>query len=84
MLQVAVLITDGRSHDSIDTSAASTALSQAYPGILILAVGVGSQVDQDELENIASDPPCKHVFNVESYDQIGAIREEIQRLSCRG
>lgn len=82
-VKVAILVTDGRSHDSIDTNAAASNLASAVPGILVLSVGVGDQVDTDELHNIATDPPCKHTFQVQSYGQIDAIREEIQRLSCR-
>ncbi|XP_070175722.1 uncharacterized protein [Littorina saxatilis] len=83
-VKVLVFITDGKSHDAIDTASAATQLQRSVDGgLLLLSVGVGDQVDPNELHSIASDPACKHTFQVASYDQIDAIREEIQRMTCR-
>ncbi|XP_076455174.1 uncharacterized protein LOC143289864 [Babylonia areolata] len=82
-LKVLVLITDGESHDPIDTAHAAARLTAAVPGILVLAVGVGNEVNEDELQTIATAPSCKHTFRVDTYDQIDALREEILRITCR-
>ncbi|KAK7480283.1 hypothetical protein BaRGS_00028451, partial [Batillaria attramentaria] len=79
---VLVLVTDGQSHDTIDTNNAARLVHQEGD-ILVLAVGVGDLVDLDELHNIASSPACKHTFRVAAYDQIDALRQEIQQITCR-
>ncbi|KAK7480284.1 hypothetical protein BaRGS_00028452, partial [Batillaria attramentaria] len=81
-VKVLVLVTDGQSHDTIDTNNAARLVHQEGD-ILVLAVGVGDLVELDELHNIASSPACKHTFQVAAYDQIDALREEIQQITCR-
>nr|KAG5694561.1 hypothetical protein BaRGS_032506 [Batillaria attramentaria] len=81
-VKVLVLVTDGQSHDTIDTNNAARLVHQEGD-ILVLAVGVGDLVDLDELHNIASSPACKHTFRVAAYDQIDALRQEIQQITCR-
>lgn len=81
-VKVLVLVTDGASHDRIDTNHAAEQLHNAGD-ILVLAVGVGAETNLDELHTIASNPACKHTFQVAAYDQINAIKDEIQQITCR-
>lgn len=83
MFQVAVLITDGKSQDAQDTETAARQL-KSNSDVLLLVVGVGDLIDENELHKTASQPSCTHVFKVASYDQIEEIGETIQHLTCRG
>ena len=52
---IAVIITDGRSQpDPTRTVPEATNLKQS--GVKVIAVGIGSQVDRNELDNIATNP----------------------------
>ena len=76
--RVAVVITDGRSGG--DTAAAAQSAHDA--GITILAVGIGSNVDNDELTAIASDP--SYVSTITGFDtsQFDALQTTITREAC--
>uniref|UniRef100_A0A194ANW2 VWFA domain-containing protein n=1 Tax=Pinctada fucata TaxID=50426 RepID=A0A194ANW2_PINFU len=76
-----IVVTDGESDDTISTRHAAE-LARAN-GIVMFSVGVGSRVNQNELSTIATSPDCTHVFTVTNYEEIKAIKEEIQKSSCQ-
>ena len=78
--RVAVVITDGQSNDGTATAAAAQSAHDA--GITILAVGIGSNVDNDELTAIASDP--SYVSTITGFDtsQFDALQTTITREAC--
>ena len=57
---VLVLITDGKANGQVDPISASAAIKER--GITIVAVGIGDEIDLNELNAIASDPT--DVFNI--------------------
>ncbi|KAK6194719.1 hypothetical protein SNE40_000299 [Patella caerulea] len=80
-IKAVVLITDGKSDDSIDTHHATDRL-KTY-GAVIFAIGVGKLIDMPELEYIATPPTCIHSFTVENFQAINSLVEEIQHSVCR-
>ncbi|XP_001633033.3 matrilin-2 [Nematostella vectensis] len=77
---VLVVLTDGKSHDSVTLPAA--AVRNYGPGVEVFAVGVGAGDSfVAQLNVIASDPDEDHVFHVEHFSQIesttGAVEDEI-------
>ena len=79
---VALVITDGESHDINATAAASKRARDQ--GIRILTIGVGPNVDEEELKLIASDPDDHHVFKVTSYRTLQQIADAMVERTCEG
>uniref|UniRef100_A0A3Q2Y9S9 VWFA domain-containing protein n=1 Tax=Hippocampus comes TaxID=109280 RepID=A0A3Q2Y9S9_HIPCM len=76
--QIAVVITDGDSAD--DVVEASRRLRQH--GVIVYAIGVG-QANMVELEAImASHPPSKHIFTVDSFSKLQALEQKLQNIVC--
>ena len=78
--RVAVVITDGQSNSGTATAAAAQSAHDA--GITILAVGIGSNVDNNELTAIASDP--SYVSTITGFDtsQFDALQTTITNEAC--
>ena len=53
-------------------------------GIIMLAVGIGSSIDQTELEAIASEPKCLHLFLLSDFNEIGHLKYAIEKRTCEG
>ena len=78
--RVAVVITDGYSNSF--TATVTAAQSAHNDEITIFAVGVGSNVNSDELDAIASDP--SYVSNLDGFDasQFEALQTTITNAAC--
>lgn len=50
--------------------------------MVLVVVGVGQYVDQDELEGLAG--RADRVFWVEDYSELEAVRDEIVAIMCQG
>ncbi|CAL1545324.1 unnamed protein product [Lymnaea stagnalis] len=77
---VAVVITDGLSNDPSDTSAEAALLKAS--GVTVLVVGIGSGVNDLELNTIASSPSL--VFTVTDFNVLDAIRSRLVQSACQG
>nr|XP_014343031.1 PREDICTED: collagen alpha-6(VI) chain-like [Latimeria chalumnae] len=75
--QVAVVITDGSSQDSIQ----EPSLAMKNAGITLYAIGI-KDADLTELNEIASDPDDKHVYNVADFAALQGISESIIQVLC--
>ncbi|XP_071325050.1 collagen alpha-6(VI) chain-like [Trachinotus anak] len=75
--QVAVVITDGESTDSV----AEPAQSLRDRGILVFAIGVG-EANEQELQSIANEPPHHFVFTIDDYPALETIRERLLQTVC--
>ncbi|KAM4580679.1 collagen alpha-6(VI) chain-like isoform 1-T2 [Odontesthes bonariensis] len=75
--KVAVVITDGKSQDSVSEAA----LSLRRAGVTVFAVGI-KDANQTELEEMASHPPGRHVFNVNSFTQLRHLQMQLQKSLC--
>ncbi|CAH1791713.1 unnamed protein product [Owenia fusiformis] len=78
--QIAIVITDGQSYDQEYTVREAKKLQDA--GVHVFAIGVGKNVDKQELEAIGSDPDDKFVFTVNSYDALQTIRNLLAMKAC--
>lgn len=54
-----------------------------FLGITIYAVGIGKAIEE-ELREIASDPPIKHLFYAEDFTAMEGISEKLQKRICEG
>ncbi|KAH3771810.1 hypothetical protein DPMN_173139 [Dreissena polymorpha] len=80
--RIAVMITDGGSANSQAAIAAAQKLGQQNVGIL--AVGVGSQVNHAELNNIVDAPSSQNAFYVNAYDNLDSITNNLLTQMCKG
>lgn len=78
--KIAVVLTDGKSQDEV-LAAAEAARKK---GIILFAIGVGSETEEAELRAIANKPSSAYVFSVEDYKAIAKIREVIRQKLCEG
>ncbi|MCJ8730920.1 hypothetical protein PDJAM_G00189690 [Pangasius djambal] len=76
--KIAVVLTDGKSQDAV-MEAAEAARKK---GIILFAIGVGSETEDAELRTIANKPSSTYVFYVEDYKAISKIREVIRQKLC--
>ncbi|KPP67910.1 hypothetical protein Z043_113451, partial [Scleropages formosus] len=76
--KIAIVLTDGKSQDEV-LAAAEAARKK---GIILFAIGVGSETEEGELKMIANKPPSTYVFYVEDYKAISKIREVIRQKLC--
>ncbi|GFN99492.1 collagen alpha-1(xii) chain [Plakobranchus ocellatus] len=51
-------------------------------GVNLFTIGVGQGVDYAQLRGISSSPYDQHVFEVDSYSTIGAIKETLVQRTC--
>ncbi|XP_072459535.1 matrilin-2 isoform X1 [Notamacropus eugenii] len=75
--RVAIVFTDGRAQDDVSEWANRAQRN----GITIYAVGVGKAIEE-ELQEIASDPPDKHLFYAEDFSTMGEISEKLKKGIC--
>ena len=50
----------------------------------VVAVGIGSGVDIDELNSMASAPQNKNVIMVSDFSSLSNVEEQLRDASCRG
>ena len=82
VVKIAVVITDGKSHDVEATRDEARLLREA--GAHVFAIGVGSQFVKEELRLIASRPSDEFVFTVENYRALAQIRHMLALKTCQG
>ena len=78
---VLVLLTDEQATAGQDIVTPSTQLKT--DGVIIFAVGLGHNYDENELNLIASPPSSELVFKAE-FSQMGSIVNEIKKQMCHG
>ncbi|XP_062987047.1 matrilin-2 [Elgaria multicarinata webbii] len=77
--RVSIVFTDGRAQDEVSEWATKAKRS----GITMYAIGIGKAIEE-ELREIASDPPGKHLFYAEDFSAMGEITEKLQKRICDG
>ncbi|XP_028425756.1 collagen alpha-1(XXI) chain [Perca flavescens] len=76
--RIAVVVTDGKSQDDV-VDASMEARAQ---GIIVFAVGVGSEITTSELVSIANRPSSTYVLYAEDYTTIDRIRDSMEQKLC--
>ncbi|KAF6731520.1 Collagen alpha-1(XXI) chain [Oryzias melastigma] len=76
--RIAVVLTDGKSQDEVF----KVAEAARNKGVILFAIGVGSETEESELRNIANKPSSTYVFSVKDYKAISRIIQVIRQKLC--
>ncbi|KAL5004050.1 hypothetical protein ScPMuIL_017506 [Solemya velum] len=77
---VLIVLTDGLS--KIPETTKMEAMKAKAEGIYIFAIGIGDNIDIDELRSISSEPNNNYMFQVDSFDALESIRDTLAIRSC--
>ena len=50
----------------------------------VVALGIGSGIDQSELEEIATSPTSRNVVLVQDFSSLSSVEEQFRNESCTG
>ncbi|XP_062254853.1 collagen alpha-6(VI) chain isoform X1 [Platichthys flesus] len=75
--QIAVVITDGKSQDNVE----SHAQDLKRKGIVLYAIGI-KEADEEQLKEIASEPHSQHVYSVSDFTALQEISQSIVQTLC--
>ena len=78
--RVAFVLTDGESVNEQKTIEEAELCHE--DGINMFAVGVGSSLNMDELEAVASDPVCMHLILLDGFTEFESLSNTIQERTC--
>ena len=81
--RVLVLLTDGRSTSGTNSVIQpSNVLRQE--GVNIFVIGIGKNINKNELDIIASDPDVDHVVCPKTFAEVNTMVERMREASCYG
>ena len=80
--RVGIVLTDGQSNEPQKTIV--SALKAHDADITVIAVGIGTSVNLDELDIIASDPNCLHRILLSSFTEVDSLKYVIEKRTCDG
>ena len=73
-----IVLTDGHSNSGENVCTAAKNISD---GINVVSIGVGDNIDYDELECIEGDNnPSPHIFDVENFDGLNTLKTEVMNI----
>ncbi|XP_060073181.1 collagen alpha-6(VI) chain-like [Ylistrum balloti] len=81
--KILVLITDGFLNRGLYVDAQEEAYFAKYMNITVMAIGVGSGVQDMDLEGLASTPREKYVFRVDDYQALSTLKNELSIKTCQ-
>ena len=81
--RVLVLLTDGRASKGTASVVQPSELLRE-DGVNIFVIGIGQQLNKNELNIIASDPDGDHVVSSKSFAGVNSLIGNIQESSCYG
>ncbi|XP_033750926.1 cartilage matrix protein-like [Pecten maximus] len=81
--KILVLITDGFLNREHYVAAHQEAYFAKFDNVTIMAIGVGSGVQDKDLEGLASTPKEKYVFRVNDYQALNTLRNELSIKTCQ-
>ena len=81
--RVLVLLIDGKTTSGTDSIIQPSNLLR-NEGVNIFVIRIGPNINENELEIIASDPDSDHVILLKSFEEINTLVENIQEASCYG
>ena len=85
--EVAIVVTDGRTNRGVNTSYAAELL-RADRDVNVFAVGIGSGVNDVELNTVASagiqNDPTQNVYHINDFEKLTNLQQIISSKTCSG
>ena len=78
--RVAIVLTDGESTDPPQTI--EEAMKVHDSEITVFAIGVGKELNMEELTAIASEPTCMHLILLDDFEEVESLSYTIQDRTC--
>ena len=78
--KILIVLTDGQSSGSVNQP--SQELKNI--GVIIFSVGVGSGINEEELETMASPPADEHVYLLDNFNELSTLAEKMSTKTCNG
>ena len=78
--KIAIVITDGHSIDQASTAREAALLHNIAE---VFAIGIGPDVDRDELMKIASGHGTSHIVQVNNFDLLQTIQKQLTDTACQ-
>ncbi|XP_071180188.1 cartilage matrix protein-like isoform X1 [Mytilus edulis] len=78
--KIAIILTDGQSNNVVRTI--TEAAKAKTDGITVFVIGIGSQVDEQELEAIATKPLSHYMLKIGNFDALDSIKDELAIKAC--
>ena len=78
--KVLIILTDGQSNGGVEGAAKK--LKDA--GVIIISVGIGQNINLDELHTMASQPKDQRVILLESFQELAALAKKMSSSTCNG
>ena len=78
MADILIVVTDGHSGDRHATETSAQSLHNT--NINVFAIGIGGNIDNSELEIIAS--KTENVYNVDNFDLLKTIHANLTETTC--
>ena len=82
MPHIAIIVTDGQSNNKALTKTEAAKLKAA--GVKVLALGIGSGINDHELKDMASDPDSQYVYKAATFDALASLKGVISSKACEG
>ena len=79
---IAIVVTDGRSHNSTTTKIAAQELHDSKTFDQVYAVGIGRKIDEDELISIASDPSLAYFLKEFEELHFNELQQNLNQQFC--
>ena len=80
--RVGIVVTDGQS--AVPPMTVMAALRAHDADLTMFAVGIGDQIDLNELAVIASVPTCIHLFLLKDFEEVESLKYAIEKGTCEG
>ncbi|ESO10219.1 hypothetical protein HELRODRAFT_135215, partial [Helobdella robusta] len=79
---IMILLTDGQANREAEKTIIEANMTKAA-NIIIYTIGVTSQIDENQLKNIATAPSDSHYFYVTEYSKLDSIITDLVAQSCK-
>jgi hypothetical protein len=77
---VLIVLTDGQSSGGVEGPAEK--LKNA--GVIIFSVGIGQNINTDELSSMASQPKEQRVILLENFQELSTLAKKMSSTTCNG
>ncbi|GAB1606677.1 type VI, alpha, partial [Argonauta hians] len=77
---IAIMLTDGRPNGQLNVIQESKRVKDA--GVKLFTIGIGPNIDFNQLNNMASKPTTQFVFKADNFDSLKSIASMLSRQSC--